>query len=83
MAQVAISLKIMPESPEIDLEKLKEKIAKKLKVQDAKIEPLAFGLKQLKMLIIAPEKSGTEEIENTIRSIEGVKTVEIESVTLL
>lgn len=83
MAQVAISLKVMPKSPKVDLEKLKEEIVHKVEVRDAKIEPVAFGLKALKILVIAPEKGGTEQIEKTIRSIGGVGGVEVESVTLL
>lgn len=82
MGNVAISLKIMPESPNTDLEKIKEEIAKKIEIKDSKIEPLAFGLKSLKILVVVPDK-GSENIENEIRSINGVSEVEVESSTLL
>lgn len=82
MGNVAISLKIMPESPETDIEKIKDELSKILKIQDSKIEPIAFGLKALKILIIVPDK-GTEEIEKQIRNIDGVSEVEVESVTLV
>jgi len=82
MGNVAMSLKIMPESPETDIEKIKDELSKILKIQDAKIEPIAFGLKALKILVIVPDK-GTEEIEEKIKNIDGVSGVEVESVTLV
>jgi elongation factor 1-beta len=82
MGNVAIELKVMPESPEIDLEKLKEEISKKMKVQDSKIEPLAFGLKQLKILVVGPDGE-TGDLEGKIKEIQGVSEVETGSVTLV
>lgn len=82
MGKVAVSLKIMPESPETDLEKVKAEIAKKVEVKDAKIEPLAFGLKALKILIIVPDSS-MEGIESQIKSVKGISEVEVESSTLI
>jgi elongation factor 1-beta len=82
MGMVALELKIMPESPEVDLEKIKTEISKKIKIQDSKIEPIAFGLKSLKILVIIPDKE-TGDIEGKIREIKGVSEVETESATLL
>ena len=83
MGNVAISIRIMPENTNVDLNEIKNEISKKMKIQDSKIEPIAFGLKALKILIIAPDKGGTEEIENEIKKIEGVADVIVESVTLV
>ena len=82
MGDVAISLKIMPESPDTDLEKIKEEIAKKIEIKDSKVEPLAFGLNALKILIIIPDK-GSESLINEIKSVNGVSEIEVESSTLL
>ena len=82
MGLVAISLKIMPESPEVDLEKLKANIAKVVEIKDAKLEPVAFGLKALKLLVVAKDV-GTEAIEAKIRAIPNVADVTVDSVTLL
>jgi len=82
MGDVAISLKIMPESPDTDLEKIKEEISKKIEIKDSKIEPIAFGLKALKILIIVSDKE-SENIENEIKSVNGVSEVEVESSTLI
>jgi elongation factor 1-beta len=82
MGNVAIVLKIMPESTETDLEKVKYEISKKIKIQDSKIEPIAFGLKALKILVIVPDKE-TGDLENKIKEVKGVSDVETESVTLV
>ncbi len=82
MGDVAVSLKIMPKSTDTDLEKVKEEIAKKIEIKDSKIEPLAFGLKALKILIIVPDK-GIEGIETEIKSINGISEVEVESSTVI
>jgi elongation factor 1-beta len=82
MGNVAVALKIMPESPEIDLEKVKAEISKKIKIQDAKIEPIAFGLNMLRILVIVPDKE-TGELENKIREVKGVSDIETESATLV
>lgn len=81
MGMVGMNLRIMPASQETDLNKLKEKIAEKVKIQDAKIEPLAFGLKVLKILIVVPDSQ--QNLEEEIRKIKGVGEVEVESTTLL
>lgn len=83
MGNVAVTIKIMPASPDVDIEKIKSAISKKMKVQDAKIEPLAFGLKQLRILVVVPDTGGTDKLENQIKRIEGVGEVEVESVTLV
>ena len=83
MGNVAISMRVMPESPEVDLEKIKREISKKVKIQDSKIEPIAFGLKALRLMVIIPDAAGADSLEKEIRSIKGVGEVEIESVTLL
>lgn len=81
MGNVAIFLRIMPASPEEDLNKLEQEIAKKVKIQDFKIEPIAFGLKALKILVIMPDSA--QNIEEKIKSVRGVGEVEVESITLV
>jgi len=82
MGNVAVSIKIMPESPDTDLEKIKKDISKKIQIKDSKIEPLAFGLKALRILVVVPDKS-IENLENDIKSVEGISEIEIESSTLI
>lgn len=87
MASVIITLKIMPSSPEENLSKI-EKESKKLiekfggKPHKTEIEPIAFGLKALKIIFILDESKGsTEALEKKISSIKGVNSVEVVGIT--
>ena len=57
MAQVVVTLKIMPESPETDLSLIQSKAEEEIKIFSgeteikAEQEPIAFGLKALKLLL--------------------------------
>jgi elongation factor 1-beta len=83
MGTVAVELKIMPESVETDLEKIKQEIQEKLeKAKNIQIEEkeIAFGLKSLNIRLAWPEDQDTDEIENTIKEIEGVSSCTIEDI---
>jgi elongation factor 1-beta len=82
MGSVAVTFKIMPDSPDTNLEEIKKEISKKIEIKDSKIEPVAFGLKILRVLVVVPDKS-IENIENDLRSVDGVSEVEVESSTLI
>ncbi len=82
MGNVAVSLRILPRSVETDIEKIKNEILKRIEVKDVKVEPIAFGLKAIKILLIVPDK-GVSKIEEEIKNIDGVSEVEVESVTLI
>ena len=86
MANVLITLKIMPDSPEVDLKKLGSNATETISKYGAKVikseeEPIAFGLKALKIIVIMDEKKGdTEPLENQIKEIQGVQNVEVTDV---
>jgi elongation factor 1-beta len=82
MGNVAVELKIMPESPEVDIEQLKVEISKKVKIQDSKVEPIAFGLNLLRILVIVPDKE-MGDIEGKLKEIKGISEVETGSATLI
>jgi len=84
MAKAIVTLKIMPESPDIDLKKINEVALEKIKgfagEGDTKkeIEPVAFGLKALKIIFVMDEAQGsTEPLEKELEAIEGVNSVEV------
>ena len=88
MGQVAVTIKVMPESPETDLDKIKSQIKKavsgKTEIKNIKETAIAFGLKQLEILLLMPDQSGgTDEIEDKIRKIKGVSSVECGDITLI
>jgi elongation factor 1-beta len=84
MARVAVVLKVYPEDVNIDLEELRREIERRLP-QDYSLkawdeEPIAFGLKALRLLITMPEEieGGTEPLEQIISQVPGVSQVEVE-----
>lgn len=83
MAQVIVTLRIMPESPETDLAKIEEEASKEITAfageTDIKTEtePVAFGLNAVKITFIMDEAKGsTDALEETVKKIEGVNSVE-------
>jgi len=81
MGIMAVTIKIMPESPETDLEKIKETIKKSLEENEGKNaefeeEPVAFGLKAVIVKFWWPEDKEFEEFENSLKEIEGVSSTE-------
>jgi elongation factor 1-beta len=84
MGSVAVIMRVMPESPEVDLEQLKTALKQKLPgIQDMKIEPIGFGLKAIKFAAIINDAGGeTDALETSLSSIPGVERAEIIEVTL-
>jgi elongation factor 1-beta len=87
MARVAVVLKVFPSDASIQPSQLAERIKRSLPNQFEVLaegeEPIAFGLKALKLVVAIPEdiEGGTEKLEEAIRSVDGVDEVEIESVS--
>ncbi len=84
MGSVAVIVRVMPESPEVDLEKLKGALKKKLPgIQDIREEPIGFGLKALKLAAVVNDAGGqTDAIEQSLQEVTGVERAEIIEVTL-
>ena len=83
MATAGIQFKIMPKGVEINLEELKEKIKETINnfesgvFNESKEEPIAFGLKSLIITFALSEDKEVEEVEKSIKEIEGVSSVEL------
>lgn len=85
MAKAVVTIKIMPESPDVDLQKIESVVGEKIDgfTGDAgekrfTIEPVAFGLKALKIMFVMDESIGsTDELEQDLGTIEGVQSVEV------
>jgi elongation factor 1-beta len=86
MAQVVITLRIMPESPDVDLAKLEadsKVLIKRFGGEVGKVEvnPVAFGLKAVDIFFVMDESKGsTEVLENEIANFEGIASVEVTDV---
>jgi len=84
MAKLIITLRIMPDSPEADLDNIEKEAIKEIKKFSGEtelkreIEPVAFGLKALRIIFVSDEsKSNLDELENNIKLINNVNSVEI------
>ncbi len=78
MGSVIAILRVMPESAEVDLEQLKKAIRINVPaVQDIAEEPIAFGLKALKVAaIVGDDEGGTEPLELALAAVDGVASAE-------
>jgi elongation factor 1-beta len=89
MGDVAIRMRIMPESTDIDLAKLKDAIKTAVpshaRLHAVEEKPIAFGLKALIVVTIMDDKGGhsPEETEVAFSKIPGVESVEVEEVGLI
>ena len=82
MGEVGITYRILPESPETDLNELAKKVREtaedKAKLQGMQEKPIAFGLNALLIRVIIEDKEGgPDEIESALSNIPGVQSVEV------
>jgi elongation factor 1-beta len=84
MGSVAVIARVMPDSPEVDLDQLKKALKEKLPgIQEIREEPIGFGLKALKLVAIINDAGGeTDAIEKSLSEVAGVERAEIIEVTL-
>ena len=85
MGRVIITIKLMPESPEINWEEktkeVKNIISKYGEFGGVKIEPVAFGLKSLNVFFMVSEDMGNpDNIASELKKIEGVESAEVTDV---
>jgi|APSaa5957512576_1039674.scaffolds.fasta_scaffold35951_2 translation elongation factor aEF-1 beta len=85
MGTAILKLKMMPKSPDTDLEKMKQGIREKIEAHGGVLNPtepfeeqeIAFGLKSLTATFAWPEEKDTDLAENSAAEVEGVSSVEI------
>jgi elongation factor 1-beta len=85
MGKVAAQIKVMPQSPEEDLDVLQERLEASLpegaKISGFERDDVAFGLVALLPTVIVPDDTGgTEAVEEAFSGVEGVESVEVGSV---
>ena len=88
MGEVAITYRILPNSTDIDMRELEDKVkdaSKNIaKIQGMQQKPIAFGLTALLIRVIIEDKEGgPEEIENALSGVVGVQSVEVMDMTRL
>ncbi|RLM89729.1 elongation factor 1-beta [Halobellus sp. Atlit-38R] len=85
MGKVAAKIKVMPNSPEIDLDELQERLEQSLpegaKINGFERDDVAFGLVALLPTVIVPDDAGgTEAVEEAFSDVDGVESVSVENV---
>jgi elongation factor 1-beta len=82
MGIAAVKIKVLPTSPEIDFEKLKETIKQIVEETGGKNcnfeeEPIAFGLKALIAFFAWPEELELESLEDKMKANEDVSSIQV------
>lgn len=82
MGIAAVKIRILPNSPEVDLEKLKSSIKSMIEENGGKNckfeeEPIAFGLKALIAFFAWSEEAELEPLENSLKEIDEVSSVQV------
>lgn len=87
MSDVAAILKVMPESPEVDLDALKQTIQDTVDadvLERIEEEPIGFGLVALNVTIVVDDgEGGTEPVEEALANIDDIQSVEVTDVRRL
>lgn len=88
MGKVAAQVKVMPDSPEVDLDDLEARLAAALpegaELNDTAHEAVAFGLTAIIAMVVVPDEAGgTEAVEEAFSGVDAVESVSIENITRL
>jgi len=77
MGEVAVTFRIMPKDADVDLRGIEKDVRSLAEVRSVELEPVAFGLKALRVLVVVPDAAGgTEEVERRLREIKGVGNIQ-------
>jgi len=82
MGSLNVKIKIMPSSPSVNLNKIKDEAKKILEREGGRgcmfeEEPIAFGLKAVIVTFLYPEEKELESVENHLGKIHEVNSVQI------
>ncbi|GAB7009400.1 elongation factor 1-beta [Halorubrum trueperi] len=85
MGDVAAKIKVMPNSPDVDLDDLQDRLEESLpqgaKIRGFQRDDVAFGLVALLPTVIVPDGAGgTEAVEEAFIEVDGVESVAVENV---
>ncbi|MEM1980952.1 MAG: elongation factor 1-beta [Hadesarchaea archaeon] len=84
MGKVAVTVRVMPEGTEVNLEELERRIRELAEVVSLSREPIAFGLEALLLVAVVPDAAGgTEPLERALQSLPGVGSVQVVGITLV
>ncbi|ODS42515.1 MAG: hypothetical protein MSIBF_04150 [Candidatus Altiarchaeales archaeon IMC4] len=83
---VAVTVRIMPEGVDTDLDKIRKGVEKIVKgfgrVNSSEIKPIAFGLNSLEVVFLLDDKKGgMDKIDEMVRKIPGVSETDVLGIT--
>lgn len=79
----AVNVKIFPEDME-QFEAVKTALANiGFRVAKMDDEPLAFGMKAIRVVFVVQDSEGSTALEDKIRTVKGVSEVQVESMSLI
>ncbi|MEM4271959.1 MAG: elongation factor 1-beta [Candidatus Pacearchaeota archaeon] len=84
MAKVIVTVKIMPEDPDVNLDEVTKKSEEIIKgwggsMNRTEIEPVGFGLKALILVFAVDEKKGSADpiADDIVKKVPGVRSAEV------
>lgn len=82
MGEVALTLRVMPENPEVDLDQLTESCKNALpdsaKWNGHELKPFAFGLKAIECsIIVGDDEGGPDAVQEALGNVAKVQGVEL------
>lgn len=87
MADVYVTLVLMPTGPDVDTAKIAEDAKRVISTFGGRVtehaeKPFAFGLKQVEIVFVMPEEKGDlEPLEKELQGVEGVESVQVTRVS--
>jgi|YelNatPaOPRAMG01_1025707.scaffolds.fasta_scaffold35779_1 elongation factor 1-beta len=88
MGDVAVRYRLLPESPDQDIDslmgRLKSALPPEVKLRASEVRPFAFGLKAIEILVVFKDEGGlSEQTENALQQVPGIQSVEVLEMGLL
>ena len=82
MGKAAVKIKIMPDSPDADLDAIESVVKKEIEAVEGRIakierEPIAFGLNAIFIIFAWDEDADRDALEEKIRALEHVNSADI------
>ena len=86
MADVVVTIKALPNSPERNIDELSGKVEEVIKkfgrLYKKSIQPIAFGINAIVISFVMPEgEGGTEPVEEEVKKVNGIGDVQVTDVT--
>jgi len=85
MGKVLVIYNIKPESPDTDIEAVQEEVKKVEFFDKLEVKPFMFGMSLISASFIIPDQTegGTDSVEEKLKGVPGVQSIEQAAFTLV